>query len=609
VIHYRIEVADAAAHQFKVTVTVADPAADQSFHLPVWIPGSYMVREFSRCLGGLEARQGTQPREVRALSKNRWSVRTEGRGALVLTYLVYAFDASVRMAWLAEDRGFFNPTSLCLAAEGRTEEPQRIELHRLPAGWDVATAMRRIDGGAATAAARSLPRTATRAAAPARTQVFETADYDELTDHPFELGRFWRGEFVAGGVPHEFVVSGAWPHFDGARLLADAESICSAQIRFWHGEASPPFERYVFMLNATEDGYGGLEHRASTALICARKDLPRVGVAAASEGYVTLLGLVSHEYFHTWNVKRLKPAEFLRYDLVQENYTELLWFFEGFTSYYDDVFLLRAGLIDVPRYLKLLARTINGVRQSPGQRVQSVAEASFDAWIKYYRTDENTPNATISYYTKGSLIALKLDLALRASGKATLDDLMLALWHETPKDGAGGEGANRGVTEAAILATVARLGGKALAAELRRWVHERAEIDLLPELGRLGVEPEADTLSLATELGLRASEGPITGVVVKTVLAGGVAAAAGVSSGDEILAIDGWRIRRLDDAQGWLRTGDACELLVVRRQRMLTLRVPARDAGHRSAASPIGLKLAAAPNAQTRARRAAWLGQ
>jgi predicted metalloprotease with PDZ domain len=610
VIHYRLEVADAAAHQFKVTLTVADPAPEQSFHLPVWIPGSYMVREFSRCLGAIEARQGTQPREVRALAKNRWSVRTEGRGALVLTYLVYAFDASVRMAWLTEDRGFFNPTSLCLAAEGRTEEPQRIELHRLPAGWDVATAMRRIDGGAATAAAKSLPRAASKSAAsaPARTQVFEAADYDELTDHPFELGRFWRGEFVAGGVPHEFVVSGAWPHFDGARLLADAERICSAQIRFWHGEARPPFERYVFMLNASEEGYGGLEHRASTALICGRKELPRTGVAPASESYATLLGLISHEYFHTWNVKRLKPAEFLRYDLMQENYSELLWFFEGFTSYYDDVFLLRAGLIDAPRYLKLLARSINGLRQAPGQRVQSVAEASFDAWIKYYRTDENTPNATVSYYVKGSLVALKLDLALRAAGKATLDDLMHALWREAPRSGEG-EGANRGVTEAMIVATVARLGGKALAADVKRWVHERAEIDVLPELARLGVEPESEALPLATELGLRVSEGPVTGVIVKNVLAGGVAAAAGVSAGDEILAIDGWRIRRLDDAQGWLRTGDACELLVARRQRVVTLRVPARDAGQRAAATPIGLKLAAAPNAQARARRAAWLGQ
>jgi predicted metalloprotease with PDZ domain len=594
-IHYRIEVADAAAHQFKVTLTVADPAPEQQLSLPVWIPGSYMVREFSRHLSCLEARQGTQARPLVQLAKDRWSVVTTGRGALVVSYLVYAFDASVRTAWLSDDRGFFNTTSLCLAVQGRTAEPHRVELHKLPAGWDVATAMTRVDAG-------TKPTRATQGAAarPARTQVFESADYDELADHPFELGPFWRGQFKSGGVVHEVVVSGAWPQFDGARLLADTQRICDEEIRFWHGTGRPPFARYVFMLCATDDGYGGLEHRASTALIGARKDLPRLGVAGTSEGYVTLLGLISHEYFHTWNVKRLKPSEFLPYDFSQENYTELLWFFEGFTSYYDDLFLLRCGLIDPARYVKLIGRAMNGVRQSPGQHVQSVAEASFDAWIKYYRSDENTPNSTISYYTKGSLVALRLDLALRAGGKATLDDVMRALWIDAP-DGS--------VTEALILKTVARLGGKAVAAELRAWVHQRGELDVLPALARVGVEPELETLNLATELGLRVSEGPVTGIQVKAVLAGGAGAAAGVSAGDEILAVDGWRVRRLDEALAWMRTGAAFDLLVVRQQRVRTLRVADRGSDRRSAAAPRSLKLSASPNAATRARRDAWLGK
>ncbi len=591
-IHYRIEVADPAAHLFKVTLTIADPAPEQPLSLPVWIPGSYMVREFSRHLSRLEARQGTQPRELVQLAKDRWSVATSGRAALVVTYFAYAFDASVRTAWLTDDRGFFNTTSLCLAVGGRTDEPHRVELHKLPAGWDVATGMTRVDAGVNAAKGAK--------GKPARTQVFESADYDELADHPFELGAFWRGEFTAGGVVHEFVVSGAWPQFDGARLLADTKCICDEEIRFWHVGGKPPFERYVFMLYATEDGYGGLEHRASTALIASRKDLPRLGVAGTSDGYVTLLGLISHEYFHTWNVKRLKPAEFLPYDFTQENYTELLWFFEGFTSYYDDIFLLRSGLIDAARYVKLIGRTVNGVRQSPGQHVQSVAEASFDAWIKYYRSDENTPNATVSYYTKGSLVALRLDLALRAGGKATLDDVMRALWHEAP----GGA-----VTEALILKTVASLGGKALAAELRDWVHERDELDVLAALARVGIEPEPENLTLATELGVRVSEGPITGVQVKAVLAGGVGSAAGLSAGDEILAVDGWRVRRLDEALAWIRTGAAFELLVVRQQRVRTLRVADRSAAQRGDAQSRGLRLSANPNAATLGRRNGWLGK
>ena len=591
-IHHRIEVADAATHHFRVTLTVADPAPEQALSLPAWIPGSYMVREFSRHLSRIEARQGTQERAVRQHAKDRWSVETTGRSALVVSYLVYAFDPSVRTAWLTDGRGFFNATGLCLAVEGRTDEAQRVELHRLPVGWDVATAMTRVD-------APARPR-GVKPAAPARTQVFESADYDELADHPFELGPFWRGEFTACGVEHEFVVAGAWPQFDGERLLADAKKICEEQIRFWHGDGAPPYQRYVFMLYATEDGYGGLEHRASTALNAARKDLPRKGVAGMSDGNATLLGLISHEYFHTWNVKRLKPAEFLPYDLTRENYTELLWFFEGFTSYYDDLFLLRAGLIDAPRYLRLVGRAMNGVRQSPGQHVQSVAEASFDAWIKYYRSDENTPNSTVSYYTKGALVALRLDLALRATGKATLDDVMHALWRDAP----GGA-----VTEALILGVVARLGVKAVAAELGRWVHERGALDVLPALARVGVEPDVEALNLATELGIRVAEGPITGVQVKSVLEGGAGAAAGLSAGDEIVAVDGWRLRRLDDTQNWIATGAAFELLVVRQQRMRTLLVAERSSGQRGDAAPRGLKLAANPNAATRNRRAAWLGQ
>jgi len=594
-IHYRIEVADVAAHQFKVTLTIADPAPEQQLSLPAWIPGSYMVREFARHLSLLQARQGTQPRPVVQLAKDRWSVATSGRGALVVTYFAYAFDPSVRTAWLGDDRGFFNSTSLCLAVEGRTAEPHRVELYRLPAGWDVATGMTRVD-----TAAKAAKSTKGAKAAPARTQVFESADYDELADHPFELGPFWRGSFTSGGVVHEFVVSGAWPQFDGARLLADTKRICDEEIRFWHGSEKPPFARYVFMLYATEDGYGGLEHRASTALIAARKDLPRVGVPGINDGYVTLLGLISHEYFHTWNVKRLKPAEFLPYDFSQENYTELLWFFEGFTSYYDDLFLLRAGLIDQARYVKLVGRAFNGVRQSPGQHVQSVAEASFDAWVKYYRADENTPNSTISYYTKGSLVALRLDLALRAGGKATLDDVMRALWRDAP----GG-----GVTEELILRTVARLGGKALAAELRDWVHERGELDVLPALARVGVEPEIETLTLPFELGIRVSEGPVTGIQVKYVLAGGAGAAAGLCVGDEILAVDGWRVRRLDDALSWIRTGAAFELLVARQQRVRTLRVADRLSERRNDAASRSLKLSASPNAATLARRNGWLGK
>ena len=457
-----------------------------------------------------------------------WVASCSGRAELVVSALVYAFDTSVRAAFLDASRGFFNGTGLCLRVEGREAEPHRLALGRLPAGWEVATAMPPAPDGAP--------------------QAWLAADYDELADHPFELGSFWRGHFDAAGVPHELVVTGAWPRFDGQRLLADVRRICTRQIGFWHSHdgSRAPFERYLFLLHAVDDGYGGLEHRASTALIAARRDLPQPDKPAGegpSDGYVTLLGLFSHEYFHAWNVKRLKPAELARLDYQRENLTPLLWFFEGFTSYYDDLMLLRSGLIDAPRYLKLLARTLQAVANTPGRQVQSVAAASVDAWTKYYRPDENTPNATVSYYQKGALVALALDLTLRladtggraaAAGLAdapSLDAVMRGLWR---RSGGGGP-----VTEADIATALAEAAGRPLDAELAAWVHGTAELPLEALLADFGVDVGHDRAGWAASLGLKLTEGPLSGVLVKSVLSGSAAAQAGIAAGDELLAVDG----------------------------------------------------------------------
>ena len=584
-IHYRIETENARAHLFRVTLTVARPAPLQHLSLPAWIPGSYLVREFARHLSGLEATQAGKPVRLEQLDKATWRAGCDGGAELVVSYLVYAFDTSVRAAFLDTQRGFFNGSSLCLRVEAREAGPHRLELRKLPASWQVATALRAIK---VDAAGRG---------------VFEAADYDELVDHPVELGRFWRGHFEARGVPHEYVVAGALPDFDGARLLADAKRICETQIDFWHlrrgGAAAPkpPFERYVFLHNLVEDGHGGLEHRASTALISARRDMPQLGKTDTSDGYVNLLGLISHEYFHAWNVKRLRPAEFARYDYTQENYTALLWFFEGFTSYYDDLFLLRSGLIDAARYLRLVARTVGAVLGTPGRKVQSAAQASFDTWVKYYRADENTPNATISYYTKGALIALALDLTLRSEGRGSLDDVMRALW------AASGGGP---IDEAQIAAALQQVGGRSYAAELAAWVHGTDDLPLPSLLERAGVAWNAEPATLAQRLGVRVSEGALTGVKFSQVLRGGAAEQAGVAAGDELLAVDGWRVRRLEDALRLLTPELAAPWLVARDQRVmaLSLRLPAETP---PGAGAITLKLAAAPAKAATALRKAWL--
>ena len=555
-LHYRVEAASLHAHLFRVTLTVPEPATLQRVSLPVWIPGSYLVREFARNLQKLQASQDGHAVSLQQMDKCTWEARCNPGKPLVITCEVYANDPSVRAAWLDSERGFFNGTSLFLRVEGQTETPVEVQLSAAKemARWSVATGLE--------------PKKINKAGF----GTYMAGGYDELADCPVEMGRFWSGEFKAGGVPHRFVVAGAPPTFDGARLLEDTRKICEAEIAFWHGKDAltsrgkprTPHKNYLFMLNAVDDGYGGLEHRNSTALISNRKDLPRHGVAKQAEGYTTLLGLISHEYFHTWNVKQLRPAEFNPYLYDRENYTQLLWFFEGFTSYYDDVLLRRAGLLDDAGYLRLLNKTINQVMQTPGREVQSVAQASFDAWVKYYRQDENTPNATVSYYAKGSLVALCFDLALRDAGKATLDDVMRELYvrcHAGP------------MTEADFAAVLLQLGGRAFSKEILAWVHGTKELPLKDMLERHGVAVHEDPSQVAQRLGLRVSE--TTGIQVKTVLRGGAAERAGLCAGDEWIGVEvagqGWRIHKLDDLSLHVLTGKEFTALVSRDKRLMRL--------------------------------------
>ena len=562
---YRVEAADLHAHLFRVSLTIAQPAALQRVSLPVWIPGSYLVREFAKNLQNLQAHQSRRRvANLQQVDKNTWDIEAHPGKALVLSYEVHALDNSVRTAWLDASRGFFNGTSLCLRVHGQEAQPHGLEVASVKGtdDWSVATGL-------------------TPSSVDDNGFGHYLADgYDQLVDCPVEMGRFWSGDFKAGGVPHRFVVAGAPPSFDGARLMADTQAICEAEIRFWHQHQEaggklarkPPHSRYVFMLNAVDDGYGGLEHLNSTALICNRRDLPRLPDPATpapnpprpSEGYTTLLGLISHEYFHTWNVKRLRPVEFASYHYDAEQYTQLLWFFEGFTSYYDDLLLRRAGLLDNAGYLKLLNKTINQVMQTPGRLVQSVAQSSMDAWVKYYRQDENTPNATVSYYTKGALVALCFDLTLRGEGRTTLDEVMRALWVRCQ---AGP------MSEADFATVLAELSGRSFDAEIEAWVHGRGELPLKDLLSGHGVAVHEDAAQLAQRLGLRVAE--TQGLSVKMVLRGGAAEQAGFSPGDEWLGIEtpggGWRLQKLDDLA--LYAGHARQLtaLVSRDRRLLRL--------------------------------------
>ncbi len=559
----RVELADLHAHLFRVTITVAQPQSLQRVALPVWIPGSYLVREFSKNLQNLVARQRGRLREVRQTDKSGWEIACDPGYALELQYEVYALDNSVRTAWLDVSRGFFNGTSVFLQVQGQAGSPHGVELvgGAQRAAWQVATAL-----------------------VPVKVDRhgwgrYQARDYDELVDSPVEMGEFWSGSFVACGVRHRMVVAGAAPGFDGQRLLDDTQRICETTIRLWHGRpqsqalaSKPPHQDYVFMLNAVDDAYGGLEHRNCTALIAARKDLPRIVPKGAAtkqpDGYTTLLGLISHEYFHVWNIKRLRPAEFAAFDYGQENYTRLLWFFEGFTSYYDDLLLRRSQLIDDATYLRLLTKTVNQVLQTPGRRVQSVAQASFDAWVKYYRQDENTANATVSYYTKGACVALCLDLSLRAQGAVTLDDVMRGLWQLCR----GGP-----MSEHDLLAVLQDLTGRAWEREIAAWVDGKRDLPLRELLERHGVVVLEEPAQPAQALGLRVAEQG--GIQIKTVMRGGAAERAGFAANDEWLAVEVgrgrsaqcWRLLRLEDLVLFAIPGRSVTALVSRDRRLRRL--------------------------------------
>lgn len=529
---YRIRPSRPEAHLFEVRCTLAtvDPAG-QRFALPAWIPGSYLIRDFARHVVAIRAEAAGKPVALAKIDKHTWQAAPVNKTAsLTVICEVYAWDLSVRGAHLDQTHAFFNGSSVFLRPLGGERLPCLVDLQP-PLGdryrdWRVATALAPASGVKGSARARGFG-------------LYRAANYDELIDHPVEMGRFALASFSACGVPHRVAISGRHD-CDLDRLTADLTRICEYQIRFF-GEPAP-MPNYLFLVTAVGDGYGGLEHRASSALLCARDDLPYAGMKGTPERYRTFLGLCSHEYFHSWNVKRIKPAAFTACDLGSENYTTLLWAFEGFTSYYDDLTLLRCGTITVDDWLGLIAATIDRVDRDPGRQRQSVAESSFDAWTKYYRPDENTPNEVVSYYAKGSLVALALDLTLRAAtnGRCSLDQLMRALWqrhgeHERERH----PGIGVGDDDIRLLAE--ELSGLDFTSFFAEAVHGTAELPLARLLKPFGIRLRRGKGSVTPSLGVKTSA---SGDELKlaTVYQGSPAQAAGLSAGDLLIAIDGLRL-------------------------------------------------------------------
>mgnify|MGYP001825869756 FL=1 len=564
---YSIWPKDPAAHLFEVRLTVAAPDPEgQVFALPTWIPGSYMIRDYAKHVVSARAESDGRDVVLRKLDKTRWQAAATDR-ELTLVLEIYAHDESVRGSHLDLTHAFFNGTCVFPAVAGQEAIACELDIQppQKPIGkhWRVATSMNRKDAEAYGFGS------------------YVAADYAELIDHPVEIGKLSIGEFDVQGIPHAIAIRGE-TRADMRRLCHDLQKICAHHMAFLG--APGDLDRYLFLLNAPGTGYGGLEHRWSSALICGRDNLPARGDEGVSDEYRTFLGLVSHEYFHLWNVKRMKPAAFTPYDLSTESYTNLLWVFEGVTSYYDDLALVRSGLISVESYLELLGKTMTRVRRSGGRRRQTVADSSFDAWTKFYKQDANATNAIISYYAKGALIALALDLKLRSEtgGEYSLDDVMKAAWARWGESGEGlpEDGFERLCAETSGLdledffsATVRGTGELPLEALLRTHgieFHARRS-----EGGKdAGGKPKSDSSLPAVWLGAILGDSGGT-TVFSAIHNGGPAEQAGISPGDQLIALDGLRISL---AGCEVRTrryhpGDKSEVTVFRGDELMTLQL------------------------------------
>ena len=542
-LHYQIEFDDYRQHLIHVTLRfVADPT--QVLSLPTWIPGSYLIREFSKHIESVRAYdEEGRLLEIQKFEKNKWRLFNTDHELITVEYDVYAYDLSVRGAYVDQNRLYVNPACACLGLEGQEDKAVEVELF-LPdelEHFQLATGM----------ASKSLVK---------GRFTLKAKNYAELIDAPFELAEQTRFSFEAKGIPHEFVVSGKHA-MNAARMQQDIEKICATEISMF---GSAPFSNYTFMTMATANSYGGLEHPNSTSLISPREDLPKANEPEEpSEDYQRFLGLCSHEYFHSWLVKFIRPENFVNYDLNKEGYTSLLWIFEGFTSYYDDLILLRSGVISQASYIKLLKTQIDRYLQNPGRFVQSVSESSFDAWVKFYRQDENSNNAGTSYYNKGCLVALCLDFGLRVRG-SSLDALMRKLY----------ENAQKGIQvhERTIVELCNELTGDNWIEQINHLINTTDELpldQLFPEFG-LSYSLKNDK---SLPLGLKLVEKP-EGVLVQSARRDGAAAQAGLSAHDVIIAIDGLKAT-MKLVEKYAKQEGSYSILAFRRDELMSFDVKA----------------------------------
>lgn len=574
-IHYDIHAADPRGHYFDVCLTIDTPDPQgQHLRLPAWLPGSYMIRDFAKHVVELSASHQQQQLAVIRLDKQTWQLQACA-GPIEVRYKVYAWDLSVRTAYLDDQFGFYNHSALCLEVMEQADQPcsVSIQLPAAQADWKLATGMPRLTGEAFASG------------------LFSASDYQTLIDYPVLMGALTIDDFIVKGTRHRIVLAGR--HFANMeRISADLAKICESQLEMFDDKA--PFDDYTFLVMVTGDGFGGLEHRNSTALLCSRKDLIHQHQKNSTDSYRNFLSLCSHEYFHSWNIKRLRPREFIPFHLNQEQYTEQLWFYEGVTSYYDDLFVHRAGLSSRQQYLDVLAKTCTRALSGRGPTRQSITQSSKLAWTTFYQQNENAINAISSYYSKGAVTALGIDLLLRrhSNGQCSLDDVMRQLWLAYGRDE---RGTTMDVLIDTLLELVGRQGEDEMRAFLQRALYTTEPLGLESLLAEVGIEVKqgpaetdngpfgkAPRVNLPVAFGARFKEAA-SGLELVQVVEGGAAYEAGLSAGDRVIAIDHLQLTMQNHPQflSRLQPGEVSTVHAFRRDelhtRTLTWQAPVAD--------------------------------
>lgn len=586
-VHYRISLARRHRHLYDVEARFPASGATLELKLPVWTPGSYLIREYQRHLQDLTCSDETgRSLPVSKTAKATWRIELGGAREVRARYAVYAHELTVRTSHLDDSHAYWNGATLFLYVDELRGAPHRVTIADLPSGWHVSTGLAPERTGHSPPAHASTHTSAS----------YLAPDHDTLVDSPFEVGTHERHTFQVDGKPHELAIWGR-SDLDRARLIDDIQRVIGVQAQLFGGL---PYDRYTFILHLIPGGYGGLEHRNSCTL------LANPFAHHQRNKYLDLLELISHEFFHLWNVKRIHPQGLGPFDYQQEVHTRSLWVVEGWTSYYDRLMLRRASLMKTERYLEKLGEELTKMSSIAGRKHQSLEEASFDAWIKLYRPDENTANTTISYYLKGSIVALLLDLEIRRRSRyeRTLDDVMRALWEDRGVQG-------RGYGETDIERLIEQMTGASFKDFFDRSVHGREELDLDGPLAAVGlrcrpIEPPGDGDTTAhTGAWLGASFG--TDMKVTETAEDGPAQNAGLSPGDQVVAFNGWRVDEalLREHLSQVRPGHTARLTFFRRDQLSELTVTlGRSPRHKIEIIPVE---DASP--QARAAYQAWLGE